>query len=92
MNQQKRGIFQAGDQSGPNKSSKDSDDCTFALHSAWACMSSLTPYSPILQLRKLRFTEMKLLVQGHPALVGSQTPGPSYLLLPCAVFLKPAFH
>lgn len=35
---------------------------------------------------------MKLLVQGHPALVGSQTLGPSCFLLPCALFLKLAFH
>lgn len=55
----------------PINTSEDGDNRTFALHSAAARISSLTPHSPILQLRKLRFMEMKPFVQGHTALVGS---------------------
>lgn len=96
MSQQKGRIFQARDQGGPNNSSEEGDNCTFVLHSASAGISFPTPHSPILQMRKLRFREMKPLVRGHPALVpglqDSQTPGPYYLLLPCADFHKLAFH
>lgn len=92
------GIFPAGDQGGPNTGDGDGDICTFTLSSALACTSSVIPHnSPILQLGKLRFREMKFLIQGHPASVnlqsqGSQTPGPRCLSLPCAVFPKLPAH
>lgn len=78
---EKGGIFQRGDPDGPRNGSEDGEVCTFALHSALACVNSLTPHSPILLLRKLRFRAVTALDQGHPALVGLQpqafqAPGP----------------